>query len=238
MSPNEYLLKIVCLGSPSSNKTKILRGYSEGKFTTDYLPTLGVDITTKQIKIDDNQIKLIIVDTAGEKFFGKLRPSYYRGASGALIFFDHKKRKSFYSHPTSQLFTKKVEKLPNIWQKTKLGLKHFFYRFFPKKRIKLDEKKNKTFNKQEVRNNYTQSVIIQFYNEFRKYQPNSNIPIGLIGIQNGPESFQITINEAQDLANQLCIDYFAIKPRDSSDLEKIMMHLTRQVLENKGVSCT
>jgi hypothetical protein len=234
---HEYLLKIVCLGSPFSNKTKILRGYVEGKFSTDYLPTLGVDITTKRIKIDNHQIKLIIVDTAGNAFFGKLRPSYYRGASGALIFFDHKNRTTFNSQVTPQLFPKKMENPPNVWQKTKEVLKRLFYRFFPKKEILQDDKKNNTFHELKVPNIYTPSVIIQLYHEFRKYIPDSNIPIGLIGIQNGPESFQVSSDEAQDLANQLGIDYFTIKPRKSSDLEKIMINLTRQVLENKGVRC-
>jgi GTPase SAR1 family protein len=40
-----------------------------------------------------------LVDTAGQKFFGKLRPSYYRGASACSIFFDKSDKKSFESVP-------------------------------------------------------------------------------------------------------------------------------------------
>jgi Ras-related protein Rab-35 len=83
---NEYLIKICVLGNGDVQKTKIIRKYSEDKFDGNYLPTLGVDITTKKTTIKGNRIKIIIVDTAGQEFFGKLRPSYYRGASGALIF--------------------------------------------------------------------------------------------------------------------------------------------------------
>jgi small GTP-binding protein len=98
-SKNEYLLKICAVGSSNIGKTKILRRFSEGKFTTNYLPTLGVDITTKKIQVDDNIIKLILVDTAGQEFFGKLRPSYYRGASACAIFFSLNDRSTFDSVP-------------------------------------------------------------------------------------------------------------------------------------------
>ncbi|MHA2095457.1 MAG: Rab family GTPase, partial [Candidatus Hodarchaeales archaeon] len=60
---------------------------------------LGVDITTKKIFLDDLQVKLILVDTAGEEFFGKLRPSYYRGASAAILFFNRNNPKSLKEIP-------------------------------------------------------------------------------------------------------------------------------------------
>jgi small GTP-binding protein len=96
---NEHLLKICTIGSGNVGKTSLIRRFAEGKFETDYLPTLGVDITTKKIKVDNNQIKLILVDTAGQEFFGKLRPSYYRGASACSVFFDKSDLKSFKSVP-------------------------------------------------------------------------------------------------------------------------------------------
>ncbi|NHJ02043.1 MAG: GTP-binding protein [Candidatus Heimdallarchaeota archaeon] len=99
MSENEYLLKICAIGSGSVGKTSLIRRYAEGKFTTNYLPTLGVDITTKKIQIANNQVKLILVDTAGQEFFGKLRPSYYRGASACLIMFALNEKKTFDAVP-------------------------------------------------------------------------------------------------------------------------------------------
>ncbi|MFW9906137.1 MAG: Rab family GTPase [Candidatus Thorarchaeota archaeon] len=93
--PVEYLLKVCILGFPEELKTDWVRRYAEGKFTTDYLPILGVDITTKQIHVNCNNVKLILVDTASQEFFGKVRPSYYRGASAAIITFDKGDRDSF-----------------------------------------------------------------------------------------------------------------------------------------------
>lgn len=97
--PDEYLLKICAIGSGSVGKTSLIRRFAEGKFTTNYLPTLGVDITTKQVRVDDNNIKLILVDTAGQEFFGKLRPSYYRGASACLIMFALNEKPSYDAIP-------------------------------------------------------------------------------------------------------------------------------------------
>jgi hypothetical protein len=78
------MYKISCMGA--KKKTELIRKIVPGKFTTNYLPTLGVDITTKRINTQGIISKVIVVDTAGQEFFGKLRPSYYRGASVGIIF--------------------------------------------------------------------------------------------------------------------------------------------------------
>lgn len=91
---DEYLLKLVALGS-EKKKSELIRKFAEDKFTRNYLPTLGVDITTKKVEVDNKTVKLILVDTAGQEFFGKLRPNYYKGASGALIFFNRSDILSF-----------------------------------------------------------------------------------------------------------------------------------------------
>lgn len=96
---NEYLLKICAIGSGSVGKSSLIRRFAVGKFETNYLPTLGVDITTKMIQVNNACVKLIIVDTAGQEFFGKLRPSYYRGASACSLFFDKSDLKTFESIP-------------------------------------------------------------------------------------------------------------------------------------------
>ncbi|MHA1977964.1 MAG: leucine-rich repeat domain-containing protein [Candidatus Hodarchaeales archaeon] len=98
-SDNEYLLKICAISSASTLKTEFIRSFAENKFDRNDLPTLGVDITTKKINVGSSQVKLILVDTAGQEFFGKLRPSYYRGASAAVILFDKSDPKSFDAVP-------------------------------------------------------------------------------------------------------------------------------------------
>jgi small GTP-binding protein len=93
---DQILLKIICLGS-TTRKTEIIQSYTNGDFSSNYLSTLGVDLTNKRLNINGLRVKLIIVDTASQKSFDKLRPSYYRGAMGGIIFFDFDDRKSIYA---------------------------------------------------------------------------------------------------------------------------------------------
>ncbi|MFX1511257.1 MAG: Rab family GTPase [Promethearchaeota archaeon] len=96
----EYLFKIVAVGSGGVGKTSLIRRFAEGKFSESYLPTLGVDITTKIIDFGERgMVKLICVDTAGQEYFGRLRPTYYRGANGAMVVFDLTKEKTFTAVP-------------------------------------------------------------------------------------------------------------------------------------------
>ena len=95
----EFMLKICAIGSVSAQKTEFIRRYADEKFDTDYLPTQGADITNKKITVNNEPVKLILVDTAGQEFFRKLRSSYYRGASVVIIFFSKGDRKSFEEVP-------------------------------------------------------------------------------------------------------------------------------------------
>ncbi|MFX0013695.1 MAG: hypothetical protein ACFFB2_11175 [Promethearchaeota archaeon] len=92
--PPKELLKICLIGYPSELKNNWVRSYAEGKFTTNHLPTQGVDIMTKQIQVDGNNIKLILMDIASQEFFRKCQLSYYHG-SAAVITFDKSNRDSF-----------------------------------------------------------------------------------------------------------------------------------------------
>jgi small GTP-binding protein len=95
----KYLFKIVSIGSAGVGKTSLIRRFAQGKFQKNYLPTLGVDITTRELTIDDIIVKLMCVDTAGQEYFGKLRGNYYRGANGCLLVFDLTRKSTFKDCP-------------------------------------------------------------------------------------------------------------------------------------------
>lgn len=82
---NEWVLKICSAGSYQVGKTSLIRRFAEGRFTQDYLPTIGVDITTKRITVDNHQVKIVLLDTAGEEYFGRIRKTYFEGAFGCII---------------------------------------------------------------------------------------------------------------------------------------------------------
>lgn len=106
----DYVMKICALGSGNVGKTSLIRRYTEGKFSHNYLPTLGVDITTKRIIVNHHQVKLILADTGGQEFFGKIRANYYIGALGCILVFTLNDRKSFNAVPSWMEEFRKIAK--------------------------------------------------------------------------------------------------------------------------------
>lgn len=92
---NEWVLKICSIGAYQVGKTSLIRRYAENKFEEEYLPTIGVDITTKRITLNDQQIKLILMDTAGQEAFGRVRHSYYMGCVASMAVYDITRHDSF-----------------------------------------------------------------------------------------------------------------------------------------------
>ena len=70
---DEIIVKMNSIGSYRVGKTSLIRRYAEGQFSSDYLPTLGVDVTVKRISVDNERIRLVLMDTAGQEQFGRLR---------------------------------------------------------------------------------------------------------------------------------------------------------------------
>ncbi|MHC1590666.1 MAG: P-loop NTPase family protein, partial [Candidatus Helarchaeales archaeon] len=93
----KYKLKCVALGGFEPDRSKIIRTVSRGSFGRNYKTTIGCDIFTKRLILNDGQdeITLSIWDIAGEDRFSFFRPQFYRGASGAIVFFNMKKYSSF-----------------------------------------------------------------------------------------------------------------------------------------------
>ncbi len=87
-SKDDWLLKICSAGSYRVGKTSLIRRYAENKFSSSYTPTIGVDVTTKRVNVNNQQIKLLLVDTAGQEYFGNLRKAYFTGAFGCMIVYD------------------------------------------------------------------------------------------------------------------------------------------------------
>ena len=92
---NDFQFKILFLGDSEVGKTSILVRYAEDKFESNGLPTLGVDLIYKYIKIDNKNIRLDLWDTAGEERFKNIAKNYYKGANGIIFVFDLTKFDTF-----------------------------------------------------------------------------------------------------------------------------------------------
>ncbi|MFX1548371.1 MAG: hypothetical protein ACFFCU_19340 [Promethearchaeota archaeon] len=170
MGEQEVLLKISIMGVPNELRNKLARSYAEGKFDTNYLPTLGVDLLTHHTEVDGQPVLQILANLAGQEFFVKDRPKYIRGSSGVIIIFDKSDHESF---------------------KAARG----------------------------------------FYNEFKRFIPDPEVPIVFIGIETGSEV--ITTKEGQTLARVLNGTYYEMKPIEKRIFASAILEITRIILESK-----
>lgn len=96
-NPNrEWKLKIGLVGEAYVGKTSSLLRYVDNEFEDDEdKSTVGVDYRMKNVTLRGKDVKLQIVDTAGQERFRTITASFYRGASGVIIMYDVTNRKSF-----------------------------------------------------------------------------------------------------------------------------------------------
>jgi small GTP-binding protein len=95
----KYKFKIVVCGDPGVGKTSTILRFTDNAFIRTYIPTLGVNISEKNIKIDGNLVGLILWDIAGQSKFETMRKHFYKGTEAVILIFDLTSRKSFESIP-------------------------------------------------------------------------------------------------------------------------------------------
>ena len=87
----EYILKLVVLGDPAVGKTSLINQYIEHSFKEDYKPTLGVNIVSKDLIIEDKdkiKARLVLWDIAGQSKYDLSRQMFFQGCAGAIFVFD------------------------------------------------------------------------------------------------------------------------------------------------------
>ena len=88
-------INIITLGESSVGKSSIINRYVENNFDYNFVSTLGVDFRKKNIKINGQDIRLKIWDTAGQEKFRSIQKQYYRNSDGILLVFDVTKFETF-----------------------------------------------------------------------------------------------------------------------------------------------
>ena len=94
-----YLFKIIIIGDAGVGKSNILTRYTKNEFDSSKQPTVGVEFSSKKIKVDNKNIKLQIWDTAGQEKFKAVSKQYYKGAVGVMLVYDISKKKTFDNVP-------------------------------------------------------------------------------------------------------------------------------------------
>jgi Ras-related protein Rab-1A len=76
-------------------KSSIIQRYISDTFCPSLVSTLGVDLKTKRVHVDDKNIQVQVWDTAGQAAFHKITTSYYKGSNAILLVYDISDRNTF-----------------------------------------------------------------------------------------------------------------------------------------------
>jgi Ras-related protein Rab-6A len=96
-TPNPELpkYKLIFLGDQNVGKSCILYRFMDDTFKEEYQATIGLDFQSKNVTIDNQDIHLLLYDTAGQEKFRSLIPMYTRDANIILMVYDISCRESF-----------------------------------------------------------------------------------------------------------------------------------------------
>ena len=85
----KLVLKLVLLGDPGVGKTSLISQFVHARFKHSYQLTVGLDISSKQVKLDDGRtVTLSINDIGGQARFAAIRHMFFKGAHLAMFVYD------------------------------------------------------------------------------------------------------------------------------------------------------
>lgn len=94
MSTQKMLFKVVIAGDGGVGKSTMVQRLTTGQFIPQKI-TIGTDLATYDVDVDNKPSRLQIWDFAGEKRFRIFLPNYARGARGCVLCYDITRRTSF-----------------------------------------------------------------------------------------------------------------------------------------------
>ena len=116
--------KLIFLGDQGTGKSSILNRFVEDKFDSNYQATIGLDFQSKNIQIDNQDIHLLLYDTAGQEKFRSLIPMYTREANIIILVYDITRKDSFLHIPSwiNELTNVKIEDIIFVLVGNKIDL--------------------------------------------------------------------------------------------------------------------
>jgi small GTP-binding protein len=91
----DHAFKVLILGDPAVGKSSLVRRFVHGKFSADYLMTIGMEPYSRYETIQNSRICYAIWDIAGADNFKVMHRIYFQGAVGSLVAYDVTRRESF-----------------------------------------------------------------------------------------------------------------------------------------------
>lgn len=80
--------KVCMIGATGVGKTSLVRQFVKSIFSEKYHSTIGVKVDKKVVRVDNNEVTMMLWDLQGEDDEFKIRPSFLRGASGYILVVD------------------------------------------------------------------------------------------------------------------------------------------------------
>ncbi len=87
--------KVLLVGNFGVGKTSLIRRFVLNEFSEDYISTIGVRVSSKILKVDSTEIKLLIWDVAGTSDDEKVPKAYFMGSSAAMYVFDLSRQETY-----------------------------------------------------------------------------------------------------------------------------------------------
>ena len=91
----ENIIKLLVIGSPNVGKSNFIFRFTENKLSDNHQATIGMELKTKNILINNKTYKIQIWDTSGEEKFKNISRNYFLRVQGILLMFDLTNNKSF-----------------------------------------------------------------------------------------------------------------------------------------------
>ena len=83
----EFRFKIVVVGDGAVGKTSLIKKFTKGTFEMDYIKTIGAQFSKYNKEINEDKIRLIFWDIAGQEDFNFLHHLFYKETKAAIIVF-------------------------------------------------------------------------------------------------------------------------------------------------------
>jgi small GTP-binding protein len=87
--------KVVLMGHFGVGKSSLIRRFVENVFSDDYKVTIGVHILKKTIKVNGQDLTLVLWDIEGKDDINEVRKSHLLGTSGFIYVFDPTRKSTF-----------------------------------------------------------------------------------------------------------------------------------------------
>jgi small GTP-binding protein len=83
----KFGFKISVVGDGGVGKTSLIKKYTQGTFDTDYVKTIGAQFSKYDKEVNNDIIKLIFWDIAGQDDFNFLHPLFFQESKACIIVF-------------------------------------------------------------------------------------------------------------------------------------------------------